>query len=1193
MLWKAGYNTWRANRVWRGGECSTETVCTNGVFDYLQYLVNDFRPQAEMIVFLSDDVTPETIESMERAIERSRKSQQYETLDTQWAPAIFKKISANVPEEYNSNMAPHSISFCLWHCRHPRLMDTSLPVVDTSLSSSFVVPESILSRYEVTQNLKRIKKLNRGSSIEVGFLRWSWRFFFNGKQVADPFPRAAHNRTRLTADITSLLDEYNEPEHFIIYTSVLPNSNFAHSTPAIATGRIGQWPTITAVLTEVAKLLRDGKYGNLKSIVIMTRNEVNNRDLNQQIQDAIDCAVGTNRFTPISRTWSFGEWSSKISSPQDAERWNIALGDYYELRGKTMGYLSGSVIPTRLLSQKVEMLERYAEAIRLWGTRFESSTLHMVFDESPDIELRTACDSSYTTTADNVVLQTLVEGATLPWHRQLTHEKVDDIKWIFKSGLMELSQSGKLFNVTSNPFGMWTTGNYNSETLIVLNRGPPHDISSIRSLLLNGYNIWVTKHPQRSTNTELPHGHLLYLSDSERPVSDYIVFIQGGMDDTYYQPSEMSLKDSVKEAIDCIKTTRRYTPLARLWFPSTWSVSTKDTASVWNEVVSLKDDVNIKIKPMQLAEPVMSYDTGGQFAVTREMVLERGRQTLWLRLLRDVTDAHRAVLFPYSWHFIFRENQTTIPNSDRCTSVLTNIGPSPNLDYECRPLTGKVRYNSHGCWSENSGSKWQRNILVVTTGDAAFRESGIREIQKHGYNVWIPTSYGNCSKFGTDTYGYSCREGFGVLSYLADPNRPVADYIVFSHSHINSWHQEGSIVEAIKQALPIISKTHRGISLNAKYFPEEWNIRTNNIPAQYNSAISGTGARPMNLSRPLLFHCCTQIIVPSEQLHRNMNPKAAVKLLELSQRNKTYSGWWFEYVFHFVIGEEENNELFIHPSHHLLPTEPTNFVSNSATDFGHLEADCLTLTKFGILLHNSKVTGTGLLPLVVIGDAYTKGGGLDNFINSFLRLGHRVFVSRELCPSEAAEVCTSSWGYVSFFAGRDRPPTGDYVLFVNSHISSDSTVQNRIAKAHSMLSVIQTTDCNATAIPLFPERPITVEEGGLMAEQIASTWNAHFGDLQAKMTSKRSFAIYPAQFLLASSTLDTNHETYTVFIRIWRELQKPSSTVTENLQYYWLFLFIRRQQMGLPLDSHLVWPNEEWAMLLRNEGCLNSYRLYE
>ena len=1190
LLRNSGFNTWRANRVWRGGECLSEEVCSNGVFDYLQYLMNDIRPTAEMIVFLSGNINNVTIERMTSAIERSRKSQQYETIETLWIPQVFKKITTTIPQRYNDFMAPQSISYCLWHCRHPRKMDVDLPVIDTSLSASFVVPSNIFSRYEVLQNLIRIKKLNRGSTVEVGYLRWSWRFFFNGNQIADPFPNDYYDEEKLRNDVISVLNEYIDPEYFIIYTAVLPNNNFAQSMPAIATGRIGRWPTMAAVLSVMAKLLKDEKYSSLIAVVIMTRNEVNNIDLTQHMQEAIDCSTSHNRLTPISRTWSFSEWASKISSPLDAERWNLVLDDFYELHGKTMGYIGGSVIPTRLLSQKVSVLERFTEAVQLYGGQFESSTLHIVFDESPDIELKSTCGHSFTTIG-NTILQTLADVPTLPWNRRLKDEKIDEMKWIFESGIYELSDNGKLYNITSNSFGMWTVGNSNKDSLVVVNRGPPNDISGIRALLLKGYNIWMTRHPQRFSSIDTPHGHLIYLSDPERPISDYVAFIQGGLDNVFYQPlQDDSIESSVTDAINCIKVTQRYTPLARLWFPIVWSTLTKKTAAVWNEIVSHKNDINLNIRPMQLHEPVLSYDSGGQFVVTREMILERGRQNLWIRLLRDVVDEHRKLLFPYVWHFIFGENQTVTP-SNECSAYLSNTQPSPDLKSECAPLTGNIRHNSFGCWTENNDAGWKKDILIVLTGDANYRQAGAVQFQKHRYNTWVPITYGNCSKFGSSTYGFSCREGYSIISYLADPHRPEADYVIFCHSHVVSWHQKGTIFESIQQALPIARKARRSVSLNNKYFPEEWNIRTNTVAAEYNAAVIGTGSRLMNQSIPLLSQCCTQAVVPIERLHRNMNFKGAAKLLELMQRNLTYSGWWFEYVFHFVIGEDENNEMYRNHGEYLLPVAPTSFIAES--EFTHLEADCITPSQFGVLLKNSKASVGKTLPLVVVGDAYQRSDMLDSFVNGFLLSGHGVYLSREPCPIHAGDVCASSWGYVSFLAGRDRPPSDGYILFINSNINYDQSIDKRITKALNLFSVIEKTDCNVTAIPLFPEKFVTVAAGSSMASEIASAWNKNFGDLQAKMSAQRPFAIYPSQFLTTSSTLNTYHEAYTVSIRIWRELHNPFSTMSDSLQYLWLFLFIRRQQMGLPMDSNLTWPHRDWVKLLMNEGCLNSYRLFE
>eukprot|EP01060_Flectonema_neradi_P008218 TRINITY_DN15883_c0_g1_i1.p1 TRINITY_DN15883_c0_g1~~TRINITY_DN15883_c0_g1_i1.p1 ORF type:complete len:1077 (+),score=143.12 TRINITY_DN15883_c0_g1_i1:88-3318(+) len=664
--------------------------------------------------------------------------------------------------------------------------------------------------------------------------------------------------------------------------------------------------------------------------------------------------------------------------------------------------------------------------------------------------------------------------------------------------------------------------------LVVLKR-PTTDM--ISTLLNAGFDVYFSISDD--------HGHLQFILDQgEGSFPPCIVFLQGHLLDTYYQHTTPELSKffaGIRSAVLCCEHARRFVPLGQNIFPSLWGKYTSHLPAWWNELLG-------NIKPMDESSSVISYDTGGQFVAPLKLVRSKETQSI-VRIIKDLPESvfRNGYDYPlsisplsnptdgidnllaYTWHFILGEDQQNYLR--HCPSE------SINLPLEMKGLKGKILRNKNGVWTANKGD-WNSNIIAVLSGDAKHRYECVAHLQRRKINVWVSLNYATCSNYQLDNHHkrIPCREVIGYYSYLSDPDKPIAPYVVFSHSHIRSWHQPSYLYSAIMNALPRAVETQRFTTLTHRWNSKVWTYGAPEVALEYNELIADLPGVKMNSL--VMKYCCAQGIIPYT-LIKNVSVDIYKRMFEAASRNLLYSaGWYLEKVFQHSLGDPGAVEM-IPLGKDILPLIDYQDYSYPISPGGQIWYSDVALMK--------KASDTDkILILVVVGDHNASPNKGDS-------IPYPVWFPSEACTVSNI-VCSKFWGFITYMADANRP-VAEHIVFVST-LNQFRSLEDRLEPAISCLS-------SRPGSSYAPLASFGTSLYGDVHSQVVSSWNAAFSDLEYVLTPETEIVSYQEfAFVVSFDSLTYNVAYWTYYLRIWREITaSSSSSMKEVLFHYWHILF--------------------------------------
>eukprot|EP01059_Diplonema_ambulator_P015371 TRINITY_DN264_c0_g1_i6.p1 TRINITY_DN264_c0_g1~~TRINITY_DN264_c0_g1_i6.p1 ORF type:complete len:582 (+),score=44.99 TRINITY_DN264_c0_g1_i6:35-1780(+) len=244
-------------------------------------------------------------------------------------------------------------------------------------------------------------------------------------------------------------------------------------------------------------------------------------------------------------------------------------------------------------------------------------------------------------------------------------------------------------------------------------------------------------------------------------------------------------------------------------------------------------------------------------------------------------------------------------------------GPVPSLHPSSTERTYLTAWNDVGFWSWDPAYPDVDRTLVVIGGSTIHPDV---ELVRQGLKVWKTRV--NCHRIHLNAWGeehhndlyHVCTESWGYLQYLGDPdpNKVTADYIAFVHGHYEAWHQPGSLVTVISQAVDCtaIRKTYTPLVQYdiTDYWVRDWGS-------------DGTAAKWIHIWNEKLGSQPTSQLVPATvdnlsawaagsfvipRAEAEMHPPSFYQLAikeKVVGGREGFNGFFFEYTWHLFFGQ--------------------------------------------------------------------------------------------------------------------------------------------------------------------------------------------------------------------------------------------------------------------------------------------------
>eukprot|EP01064_Diplonema_japonicum_P028597 TRINITY_DN4419_c0_g1_i1.p1 TRINITY_DN4419_c0_g1~~TRINITY_DN4419_c0_g1_i1.p1 ORF type:complete len:605 (+),score=77.23 TRINITY_DN4419_c0_g1_i1:171-1985(+) len=483
------------------------------------------------------------------------------------------------------------------------------------------------------------------------------------------------------------------------------------------------------------------------------------------------------------------------------------------------------------------------------------------------------------------------------------------------------------YHFHSNEVGNWMwdpNGKHIHKLVVVVGQGLDPTIDLVKA----GYLVWRQNLGCNNTKCDAfdtdRHEELLeerknmgsagpyysYMRDKDfgKPKAPYVAFVNSSK-------VGFELLESLEASLHCASLTKKFTPIHRtLDFNDYPDADLPRVLEIFNK--NFKD-----LRRLRPKKTLQSWG-GGEFIVPTTLI-DALPQEFYDKMFALKPDVIGPYFYLCTYHVVFNEPEEVetgagIPSCDYPENTGSNSGSDetlPSSSTLSKTHHSVVRSNAIGTWIWNP-KILKKNVLVVIGGTDLDPSPGL---VSRGFMVWRRNMH--CAVHLSKIWGaplekrhsrHICTESWGYLGYLIDrdPMKPVADYTVFIHGHLHSWHQPGDLALIIDDAVECAVTTGRYTPLTMVDMMDKWTVWENQGVVKrwinsWNSLFSDI--RPIKGTR-LQNWCCASFVLP----------RAVIEANPIS----VYERYLAQRVRHALDPEMQLTGFFSEYTHHLLFNEP-------------------------------------------------------------------------------------------------------------------------------------------------------------------------------------------------------------------------------------------------------------------------------
>ena len=408
-------------------------------------------------------------------------------------------------------------------------------------------------------------------------------------------------------------------------------------------------------------------------------------------------------------------------------------------------------------------------------------------------------------------------------------------------------------------------------------------------LAYEGYVVWWRNKPCPNENLRAVReswGYFLYLSDTDpaKPVRNHTVFLHGHEANTFHQrglPSKL-----IHEAVECARKTNRYTSLTHAQLKTYWEETGPPYIKLWNDHFR-------NWRP--ITGPALIHYCCAQFVLPLH-IMNRVPIHIYKHALEMNANIETADSFFWEqvFHFMFFEPEMINP-----------------YEYQCQPKYSSALVGIQKPYTEGQMGVWgppaandKKDFLIVVGTQYASDLNAVEYLQRKGYRVWLRSPQMCGGRLHP-----RCREATGYFSYMVDPEKPIADFIVFIKGFRGTTVAEHDTFDrelefAMKCAKQSKRFTPIGTRYNIKLAHEQVRKKIKySVTFCWNRAFGNISNGRLEINHLPTPYFGSQFIVPKE-LILNTDQRIWERAYECS----TVASWSmldseaFEYFYHFLFG---------------------------------------------------------------------------------------------------------------------------------------------------------------------------------------------------------------------------------------------------------------------------------------------------